>query len=81
MAYACVLALAGTVLPTLLCSDLSEVRASSKNQSKNKTLAFDWRTLVVDGDKLLDLGSLQEAEECFRPVSYTHLTLPTKRIV
>ena len=66
MAYACVLALAGTVLPTLLCSDLSEVRASSKNQSKNKTLAFDWRTLVVDGDKLLDLGSLQEAEECFR---------------
>ena len=40
-------------------------------------------TLVIDGEKtvlhLIPSGVLREGVQC--PVSYTHLTLPTKRIV
>ena len=56
-AYAHGLALASTVLSALFCPYPAHARGES---------SYDWRSLVVDGDKLLDLGSLPEAEECFR---------------
>ena len=35
----------------------------------------------LDPDEKLDIAKLLEGIEDYRPVSYTHLTLPTKRIV
>ena len=44
----------------------------------NATHPEELRVAIVDGQKLLDLD-IESATRA--PVSYTHLTLPTKRIV
>ena len=42
---------------------------------------FNWPTLLILPRCQLSVFSLKPIYKCFPPVSYTHLTLPTKRIV
>ena len=39
-----------------------------------------WKKCVTDGTSL-DISTANEIAQAMKPVSYTHLTLPTKRIV
>ena len=54
---------------------------------KNIHIGIDWLTSIAFehtksvGKKVIVLGGGNTAMDCCRTVSYTHLTLPTKRIV
>ena len=51
-----------------------EIKGIVINQEETKLLQYADDTTAV-------LADLESAQKLFQPVSYTHLTLPTKRIV
>ena len=58
---------------------IDEMRASMTPHERdtfNEALIAEARALIEKGDRMMEAES-----EHIRPVSYTHLTLPTKRIV
>ena len=61
---------------TATCKDFLQVRKEGKRTVKRKQLHYNLDAIISVGYRVKSARATQ-----FRTVSYTHLTLPTKRIV